>query len=187
MSSAAPAPSPAPAPSSNEGRPVGELVVALGALALGLYTVVGSFGIAVPSSASVMGPRAFPVAVGLLLVAAAGAVLAGLARGRRGEAEGGEDVDPGVRDDWRTTALVVAAFVAHLALIEVVGWAFAAAVLFGGTAWALGARPWWRGPLLGLVLGLVVQLVFAAGLGVTLPPGPLLDLVPVLNGRGPGG
>lgn len=186
MSSAAQG-SAAPAPSSPTGRPVGELVVALGALALGLYTVVGAFGIAVPSSASVMGPRAFPVAVGLLLVAAAGAVLVGLGRGRRGEAEGGEDLDPTVRDDWRTTALVAAAFVAHLALVEVVGWAFAAAVLFGGTAWALGARPWWRGPLLGLALGLLVQLVFAAGLQVTLPPGPLLDLVPVLNGRGLGG
>ncbi len=169
------------------GFPVGEVVVAVGALALGVATVVGAFGIAVPSSASVMGPRAFPAVVGALLALSAAVVLVGLARGRRGEPEAGEDVDPDVRADWRTTALVAAAFLAHLLLIEVIGWVFAAAVLFGGAAWALGARPWWRGPLLGLALGLLVQVAFAMGLGFVLPTGPLLEPVPLLNGRGPGG
>lgn len=166
--------------------PVGEVVFAVAALGLGVATAVGALGIAVPGSAGVMGPRAFPVVVGALLVAASVAVLVGLARGRRGEPEGGEDVDPDAATDWRTAALVVLAVLAHLVLIEPLGWPIAAAVLFGGAAWALGARPWWRGPLLGLVLGLVIQVVFGVGLKLSLPAGPLLEPVPLLNGRGLG-
>ena len=37
-------------------------------------------------------------------------------------------------------AKITALVVAHLALLEYIGWAPAAALLFGGVAWSLGAK-----------------------------------------------
>lgn len=160
----------------------GELVLALATTALGVYVLVAAGSITVPSSTNTLGPRAFPYLVGGLL-AAVGVVLVLLVlSGRGGEEEGGEDVDPTVRTDWLTVVLLVVALVVHVFLINVIGWPFAAAVLFAAAAMILGARPWWRAALTGLVLGLVVQLIFGGLLGLSLPPGPLLEGVPFLHG-----
>ena len=39
-----------------------------------------------------------------------------------------------------------------------------------------------RAALVGLVLGLVIQVIFGGLLGLSLPPGPLLEGVPFLRG-----
>ena len=67
-------------------------------------------------------------------------------------------------------------------LIIPAGWPVAAAVLFSGSAIVLGARPWWRATVIGVLLALVLQASFAGGLGVALPAGPLLEGVSFLNG-----
>lgn len=69
----------------------------------------------------------------------------------------------------------------HILLVERIGWPLAAAVLFLGVAWSLGARSPLRAAAIGLVLGLVVQVLFVTGLGVSLPAG-LLRGVPFLDG-----
>lgn len=160
----------APAPSGTAGVALPEAVVALAIVALGVFTVVDSHRITVPLSANVVGPRVFPYAVGVALVLSGAAVLIGALRGDRAEPEGGEDVDIEASTDWMTLAKVVAAFAVHVAVVDSLGWALAAAVLFGGVAWALGAC-WWRALLLGLVLGFVLEAVFVTGLGVSLPAG----------------
>lgn len=139
-------------------------------MVLGVATLVGAHAITIPLSSNVIGPRAFPYAVGAGLVVAGLAVLVGALRGDAADPEGGEDVDVASGTDWLTLVKVVAAFAAHVALLELLGWALAAAVLFGGVAWALGAS-WWRALLAGLVLGLLAQVAFVNGLGVTLPAG----------------
>jgi putative tricarboxylic transport membrane protein len=149
---------------------VGDAAVALGVAALGVFTVVDSHRITVPLSANVVGPRVFPYAVGAALVACGVVVLLGALRGERAEPEAGEDVDSDARTDWTTLAKVVGAFVAHVALVDPLGWALAGAVLFAGVAWALGAV-WWRALAIGVVLGFVVQVAFVDGLGVSLPAG----------------
>ena len=57
-----------------------------------------------------------------------------------------------------------------------------AAVLFGGAAVVLGARPVWRAIAFGVALALLVQVIFAGILDVSLPPGPLFEGVSILGG-----
>jgi len=159
--------------SARSSLPVGELVFALLMLGLGIFALVGVFGIRVPAGATV-GPTAFPILVSAILLVSSSAVLIGVLRGQRAQAEEGEDIDESLPTDWLTLAKITALVVAHLALLEIIGWAPAAALLFGGVAWALGAKRWWMALLVGCVVALVVQIVFAGLLGLSLPWGPLL-------------
>lgn len=157
-----------------------DAAVALGVVALGVFTVVDSHRIRIPLSANVIGPRIFPYAVGAALIASGLVVLLGALRGKRAVPEGGEDVDADAKTDWLTLAKVVGTFLAHVALVDRLGWALAGAVLFTGVAWALGAR-WWRALLVGLVLGFAVQIAFVDALGVSLPAG-IFEGVDLLDG-----
>lgn len=163
--------------------PIGELAFAAVCAALGVYAIVGAGFIRVPpGSASVLGPRVFPYAVGVLLVAASAAVIVQIARGRRGVPDDGEDIDPDAPTDWLTVGKLVVCFLSQLVLIELAGWPVAVTVLFAGAAWSLGAKRWWVALLVGLGLGLTTQLVFGTWLGLSLPPGPLLDWIPIFHG-----
>ncbi|KJL23247.1 tripartite tricarboxylate transporter TctB family protein [Microbacterium azadirachtae] len=153
--------------------PVGELVFALIMLGLGIFALVGVFGIRVPAGATV-GPTVFPILVSAILLVASVAVLVGVLRGQRAQAEEGEDIDESLPTDWLTLAKITALVVAHLALLEYIGWAPAAALLFGGVAWSLGAKRWWLAFVIGAAVALVVQIVFGGLLGLSLPWGPLL-------------
>ncbi|MGW6448230.1 tripartite tricarboxylate transporter TctB family protein [Lentzea sp. NPDC055074] len=147
--------------------------------AVGVFTLVDATTIAARDD-NVVGPRAFPYAVGILLVVTGIAAIIATARGKLGQAEEAEDVDESVRTDWLTVAKLVAVLVAHLVLIDVIGWPVAAALLFFGAAWTLGAT-WWKALPIAVVLALVVQVVFAYGLGLSLPAG-IFEGVPFLDG-----
>lgn len=151
--------------------PLGELAFALLMLIVGVLALFGAFGIHVPVGIQV-GPAVAPIAVSILLIGTATAVVVTVLRGRSAEPEDGEDVDLDARTDWLTLAKIVGALIVHLLLIEAVGWAPAAAVLFGLVAWTLGARRWWLGFVIGLVLALAVHIVFGGLLGLSLPWGP---------------
>lgn len=155
---------------------VGELIFAGAAVALGVFALVGSFGIRVPESNQV-GPTVFPVMVSVILLVSAVAVVVVVLRGRLGPPEESEDVDLARRTDWLTIAKLVALVVAHLLLIPLIGWAFAAAILFGGAAWSLGAKRWWVAILVGLGLALSIQILFGELLGLSLPLGPALGWI----------
>ncbi len=165
-------PIPAFAP-QRRGR-VGELVFAALALALGILAVIGATGIRVPPSANAVGPTAFPYLVSAILIVSSLGVVVDIVRGRLGPQEEGEDIDSAAATDWRTLATIVIAVVVHIVLAPLIGWAFAAAVLFGIVAWSLGAKRWWLAGLVGLALGLAIQLGFGLGLGLSLPLGPVL-------------
>lgn len=154
-------------------RRTGELVFALLVIGLGVFALVGAFLIRVPAGARV-GPTVFPIFVSVILLAAGVAVLIGVLRGHLGTPEESEDTDPNARTDWRTIAIILALLMAHLLLLEYIGWALAAALLFGGVAWALGAKRWWLGFVVGLVIGVLVQILFGELLGLSLPLGPVL-------------
>ncbi|MFD9705601.1 tripartite tricarboxylate transporter TctB family protein [Lentzea sp. NPDC059081] len=147
--------------------------------AIGVFTLVDATTIAARDDNAV-GPRAFPYAVGVLLVVTGIAAIIATARGKLGLAEDAEDVDESVRTDWLTVGKLVVVLVAHLVLIDIVGWPVAAALLFFGAAWTLGAT-WWRALPVAIVLALVVQVVFASGLGLSLPAG-IFEGVPLLDG-----
>jgi len=160
----------------------GELVFGLGVAGLGVLALVGARSIVVPISTGALGPRVLPYLVGGAMVLAGLAVVVDLLRGRSGGAEQGEDIDLETRTDWLTVGKLVGLIGVHVVLITPLGWPVAAAVLFTGAAWTFGARPRLRAALIGVGLAFVLQLAFAGGLGVSLPPGPLLEGVPFLHG-----
>lgn len=162
--------------------PAGELAFAGGVAALGAFALVRAGSINEPLTAGSMGPRALPYLIGGALVLTGLAVFVAVLRGHRGEAEHGEDVADDGHTDWRIVGALTALFLLHVFLIIPAGWPVAAAVLFSGSAIVLGAKPWWRAIVIGLLLALVLQASFAGALGVSLPAGPLLEGVPFLNG-----
>jgi len=166
----------------DRSRRIGELIFVVLAIALGVFVFVGAFSIRTPGSGSQVGPRVFPFLVSAILTFSAVMVLVDVLRGRLGPQEEGEDIDAHASTDWVTLGKLVAFVVAHIALIDVLGWALAAALLFGGVAWSLGAKKWWVALLVGLALGLAVQILFGGLLGLSLPLGPLLGwLQPFLD------
>lgn len=129
------------------------------------------------TQAGAVGPRAVPYLVGGLLLVCAIGLAVDVLRGGRGEAEGGEDVDLSHPSDWRTVLLLVGAFLANVALIDVVGWWFSGAVLFWGCAYALGSRRYVRDALIAFALSFGTYYVFAVGLGIFLPAGLLQGIL----------
>ncbi len=150
---------------------VPDLVVAGFVILLGAATLVGATQITIPLSSNVVGPRVFPYAVGVALLVSGAFVLVDALRGRLGAPEGGEDVDTEAATDWVTLTKIFVAFAAHIAVVDLVGWALAGALLFTLVAWSLGARLG-RAALAGVILGFTVQALFVTALGVTLPAGP---------------
>ncbi|MCW4465236.1 tripartite tricarboxylate transporter TctB family protein [Glutamicibacter sp. MNS18] len=160
----------------------GETAFAFLFILIGLGGIVGARSIRVSELETGIGPRAFPYLISAaLLLVGIGLVIQAL-RGQGGEVEEGEDVDAGAKPDWVTIGKIVGFVVLFVLLLETIGWPLASTLLFGGCAWALGAKPWWRGVLIGFIVGLVIQFLFGGLLGVSLPAGPVLENVRWLNG-----
>ena len=156
-----------------------EFGVSLFLVVLGLVVLYESTLIAADvSQRGPVGPRAIPVTVGVMLLVLAVVHAVDVARGGHGEAEAGEDIEAGTKADWRTVALVAAAFIANIFLIEPLGWPLAGALFFWVTARALGSRHAIRDAVIALALGFLSFLVFAYGLGLALPGGILEPLLP---------
>lgn len=163
---------------STVGQGRSEYGVALFLGALGVLVIVEA--LLLPESLIArgpVGPKAVPVVVGSLLVIVAGFLTVDLLRGGRGEPEGGEDVELTGRSDWRTIAMLVAAFVANALLIEGLGWPFSGAILFWGAAFALGSRHYIRDAAIALALSFGSWYLFAFGLGIVLPVGILRGIL----------
>ncbi|MFB9377060.1 tripartite tricarboxylate transporter TctB family protein [Kineococcus gynurae] len=154
-----------------------EFVFPLAVIGLGVFTLVETSQIAVGGMQNAVGPRVFPTAVGILLVATGLGVVLAVLTGRVGEVEDSEDVDASARTDWGTVAKLAGSFLALIVLVEPLGWPIAATVLFGGTAWALGARPVWRPFVVGAVIAVVVHVLFTQVLDLYLPAGPLSGVI----------
>ncbi len=120
-----------------------------------------------------VGPRVFPYVIGSVMVVLAVALAISALAGDRGEVEGGEDVDLDVSADWLTVARLVGVLVLTIATVGWLGWAITGAVLFAGSAWALGSRTQVRDALVGLVLAVGSWYAFHVGLGIPLAPGIL--------------
>jgi putative tricarboxylic transport membrane protein len=155
-----------------------ELGVALFLGAVGLLVLVSA--LLLPASRIArgpVGPGAVPVVVGALLVISSVFLAVDVWRGGRGEPEGGEDIDLTGRSDWRTVAMLAAAFLANAVLIEPLGWVFSGALLFWGSAFALGSRHYVRDALIAFALSFGTFYLFALGLGIVLPPGVLRGIL----------
>ncbi len=142
-------------------------------LAVGAFLLVETQRIAVPVNANSIGPRFFPTVVGCVLVVVSVWLAVDVLRGGHGDMEAAEDVDVTRASDWRTLALLSAAFLGHAVVLEPLGFPVAATLLFFGVGAALGSRRWARDLAISVVMAVVVFLLFARGLGVGLPAGIL--------------
>ncbi|MFE2038104.1 tripartite tricarboxylate transporter TctB family protein [Streptomyces scopuliridis] len=124
-----------------------------------------------------VGPKTVPVVVGIGLLVVAVLLTLDVLRGGRGEAEGGEDVDLAEPSDWRTVLLLAGVFLGNAVLIGPLGFPISGALLFWGSAYALGSRHHDRDPLIAAGLALVTYFVFNNLLGVPLPGGPLMGVL----------
>ncbi|EAP98311.1 putative integral membrane protein [Janibacter sp. HTCC2649] len=149
--------------------------------ALGLLGVLVLFDAsrigAASSSNDPIGPKPMPILLGALLIIIAIFYAIDISRGGQGEAEEGEDIDLTTGVDWRTIGLLIAAFSLNAVLIEPLGWVISGALLFAGSAYALGNRHHVRGLVFGVILSLATFYAFAIGLGVNLPAGILQGIL----------
>jgi putative tricarboxylic transport membrane protein len=144
----------------------------------GLLGLIGAYTVYDASTLNVgfgdpVGPRAFPYVVGSVLVGLAVLLAVATARGDKPEAEEGEDVDLTHPADWATVAKLTATLVFTIATVDFLGWAISGAVLFVGSAWALGSRTLIRDVIVGLVMSVGSWYVFYVGLDIPLTPGIL--------------
>ena len=120
-----------------------------------------------------VGPKLFPMVVGVILLLLAIVLAIAIPRGSVGEADAGEDVDPNTPGDWRTVGLLVGLFVAVIVLVNPLGWVITGTMLFAGAATILGNRHYVRNIVIGAVLSLISFYAFYSGLGIPLPAGIL--------------
>jgi putative tricarboxylic transport membrane protein len=120
-----------------------------------------------------VGPRLFPMIIGVAALLLAVGLAIVIPRGSKGEADAGEDIDPEAPGDWRTVGLLVALFVAMIVLVNPLGWVVMGTLFFAGAATVLGSNHYVRNFVIGLVLALASFYAFYSGLGIPLPAGIL--------------
>jgi putative tricarboxylic transport membrane protein len=152
----------------------GPLAVAAGVVGLGLFFLLGAFRIAGEAAYAGVGPRAFPIVIGGALVLFGGLLGIQVLRGRADlHPEGGEDVDTSRAAELGPMVWIIVGLALAVPLLERVGFPIAATIAFVLTARAFGSRRLVRDTLIGLALSVATFYVFARGLGVSLPGGPL--------------
>ena len=153
-----------------------QYLLAAGLAVVGLLTIVDARGLNVGFGDPV-GPRVFPYVIGTMMLVLAVLLAIATARGDVAEGEEGEDIDLTTPPDWITVGKLVGILVLNIALVNVLGWPITGALLFAGSAWALGSRTLLRDVLVGAVLSVSSWYFFYVVLDVPLTPGILDGLL----------
>ena len=138
--------------------------LALGLLAVSAGYLAAASAIASPEGGyATVGPRVFPLAIGVGLAAAA------LRIGLR--------PDPGdaavSAADWRAAAPSALCFLGYMLLLERAGYLLATTAFIAVEARLLGSRHWRRDLAAAVVIAVSVYALFGSLLGIRLPPGLL--------------
>jgi putative tricarboxylic transport membrane protein len=147
---------------------VAVLVIVGGFLVYSALTLPAGFAKVDP-----VGPKFFPLVIGIAALVLAVLLAIAIPRGSVGEADAGEDIDPEAPGDWRTVGLLVALFIAMILLVNPLGWVVMSTLFFGGAATILGSKHYVRNIVIGLILALASFYAFYSGLGIPLPAGIL--------------
>ncbi len=153
-----------------------QYLLAAGLAVVGILTIVDARGLNVGFGDPV-GPRVFPYVIGTMMLVLAVLLAIATARGDVAEGEEGEDIDLTTPPDWITVGKLVGILVLNIALVNVLGWPITGALLFAGSAWALGSRTLLRDVLVGAVLSVSSWYFFYVVLDVPLTPGILDGLL----------
>ena len=152
------------------GLRLGEAVLAVFVLGLGLFVAVETAMLRTGPGYAAIGPKLFPwlLAAGLLLVGAALLY----------EARAGAVAHPGGFDlDLPPALVVTAGLVLQMILMRPAGFVIASTVLFVAVTHAFGSRRVALNTAVGLALCLAIYVAFRWGLGLILPAGVLAPLV----------
>ena len=120
------------------------------------------------SGFSVVGPRVFPVIIGLGFIG--GGLALALARPQPPPAET-------EATDWRTLVLVVVLLAGYVGVFLPLGFLLASVLFFISGAWVLGSRSPLRDVVSAVLVVGVVYVVFRRLLGLELPAEPLDQLI----------
>ncbi|MCK0209826.1 tripartite tricarboxylate transporter TctB family protein [Starkeya koreensis] len=157
-----------PTPTSARRPDKAGFVIAFGLAALALVVGWDAWRLASVNAHSAVGPAAFPtiIAAGLAALAVATAV----------EALRAGPVDR-PRDEMGPMAWVLAGLVGQIALLPFLGFSIATGWLFAATAKGFGRGPVWAHFLAGTVMCFIIYVIFAKGLQLSLPAGPIERLI----------
>ena len=160
----------------NEERTLGA-----GLFAIGAGYLAAAFLITEPEGGyAAVGPRVFPIAIGVALVAVAlwtalrahGAGAAPSSGAAKAPAAPASDAAPPAAD-WRAAAPSALLFLAYIALLEPLGYLLATTAFIALEARLLGSRRWGRDVLAALAVAVSVYALFSLLLGLRLPGGLL--------------
>jgi putative tricarboxylic transport membrane protein len=115
-----------------------------------------------------VGPRVFPIIVGVGILAAGLALLWSSLRGGGAEAAEAAPVT-----DWPTLLGMAAALAAFIFVFQLIGFVVSASLFMVAGAWILGSRSPIRDLIAGLLVSGVTYFAFTRLLGLELPGGPL--------------
>ena len=137
--------------------------LSLGLLAVSAGYLAAALAITSPEGGyATVGPRTFPLAIGVGLAASA------LWVGFRPEARGGRAAPA---PDWRAAAPSALCLLVYTFLFEPAGYLVATTAFIAVEARLLGSRRWRRDLAASLVIAMSVYALFGSLLGIRLPPG----------------
>lgn len=145
------------------------LLVPLVVAVVSTLVVIGILGMEVPPETDFPGPRFVPT----ILAAAGYALSALLTVHYLRHPDPTADTRYRTHSDWQAFAWVVGSFLAFAMLLDLLGWILAAGLLFWGVARGFGSTRPLFDVSVALLLSSTIYLIFAAGLGLTLPSGIL--------------
>ncbi|MHA6691675.1 tripartite tricarboxylate transporter TctB family protein [Devosia sp. A449] len=151
-------------------RPDGAALV-IAAILAGIAAVIiwQTSQMRVPPIQAKVGPTVFPyvIATGLLALSV-GTVVSAL----RGAFPARAD------DNFVPIIWIVTGLIAQILLLSTIGFSLATGILFAFTAKGFGRGPLWKTIPIGAVVAFIVWFLFAKGLQLSLPSGPLERLIP---------
>lgn len=140
------------------------LVIAAGLIAIAAVIFFQMRSMPVTAAYARVGPTTFPYVIAAALAAlGVGTAISALRGG----------FPPREADHIGPILWIVAGLVAQMLLLKTAGFAVATGALFALTARAFGRGPIWLSLPIGIAFALVVWVIFALGLGLSLPAGPL--------------
>ncbi len=143
-------------------------VIAFGLAMLAFVVGWDAWRLSSVNAFSAVGPAAFPtiIAAGLAILSVATAIEA--------IREGAQERP---RDELGPMAWVLAGLIGQIVLLPFLGFSIATGWLFAATAKGFGRGPLWGHLIAGTLMCFVIYVIFAKGLQLSLPAGPLERLI----------
>ncbi|PWJ80966.1 putative tricarboxylic transport membrane protein [Pseudaminobacter salicylatoxidans] len=161
-------PSEADRPGQERRPDMGALAIAAGLAIISVVIAWNTATMGGVASYSRVGPTAFPYAIAAVLFVLAIWTAVEAWRGDFPEREA-DNIPPIL---W-----IVGGLAAQMLLLKVAGFSIATGLLFALTARGFGRGPLWKTVPIGIVISLAIWFIFSRGLQLSLPAGPLENLL----------